>query len=88
MARHRDAVGDNEAFVGLVLEACRERDFRVQLEAILRQNSFNRQSLLNTMIGDARMQGADADFVDALAALTDDAVAARVLDLLTQELEA
>ncbi|MBT5421369.1 MAG: hypothetical protein HOK80_10805 [Candidatus Cloacimonetes bacterium] len=76
------SVGDNECFVRLLRAAQEDRTFRAMLCGILRQPSFHRKSLLNTMAADMSADGEEEDMIRAVTALTDDAVAERALEML------
>jgi len=76
------SLADNETFVTLLRVAQEDSKIRNQLVAILRQPPFHRQSLLNTFLAEMTLQSAPKDFVQAIAALFDDEVAAKALDML------
>jgi len=76
------SVGENESFVHLLRAAQDDKDFRATLCGILKQPSFHRRSLLNTMTGGMAADGVREDVIRALTALTDDAVAKQALDML------
>lgn len=77
----------SDPFVSMMSVAREDQAIQQHLLAILRQNRFNRHSLLNTWITDLQMQGAPESFINALAFLLDDDVAARALDLLEDDAE-
>jgi hypothetical protein len=59
-----------------------DADVRRTLMAILGQSPFHRKSLLNTLIEEMELKGAPADFVSAVRALRDDAVAEKATAML------
>ncbi len=79
------SVADNESFVRLLRVAQDDDDFRKTLCGILRQPGFHRRSLLNTMTAGMAVDGVKANVIQAVSALTDDAVAERALELLESE---
>ena len=77
-------VGDNECFVRLIRAAQDDRNFRATLCGILRQPSFHRKSLLNTMTATMSADGEEEDMIRAVSDLTNDAVAERVSEMLSK----
>jgi hypothetical protein len=80
--RKSRSVGENESFVHLLRAAQDDRDFRATLCGVLKQPSFHRKSMLNTMASSMSGDGVRGDVVRAVSALTDDAVAKRALKML------
>jgi hypothetical protein len=78
------SVGDNETFVNLMRVAREDPDVRRVVLGILAQTPFNRQSMLNTLIGELKLKEAPEDFIEAFACLLDDEVARRVSELLNE----
>ena len=76
------SVADQEMFVSLIRTAREDADIRGRLQAILHQPAFHRKSMLNTLIGELKMQSAPAEFIQAIACLLDDAVARKARELL------
>ena len=76
------SVADNEVFVTLLRVAKEDSAIRSQLGGILAQPPFHRKSLLNALIAEMKMNSAPTDFVNAIACLLDDAVAARAKELI------
>ncbi len=66
----------------LVRAAQDDRAFQATLCAMLRQPSFHRKSMLNTMVTSMCAAGEREDVIRAVSALTDDAVAERTLKIL------
>lgn len=76
----------SDPFISMISVAREDPAIQQHLLAILRQSSFNRHSLLNTWIRDLQMQGAPESFINALAFLLDDEVAARALEVLEEDI--
>lgn len=77
------SVADNAMFVLLVQVAREEPEIGTQLRRILSLEPFHRKSALNTFIDQMRLKDAPETFVSAVAALLDDSVAEKVLELLS-----
>jgi hypothetical protein len=77
-------VGDNETFVNLMRVAREDPDIRRVILNILTQSSFNRHSMLNTLIAELKLKSAPDDFIEAFASLLDDEVARRASELLKE----
>jgi len=85
MLRRRSAapaVGDNQAFVTLVDAAREDRELARRVSAILRLPSFQRHSLLNSMVQEMTLRSEKADLIAAVSALLDDGVAEKVAELI------
>lgn len=79
----RRSVADNPAFVTLIQVARENSVIGDQLRRILTLDPFNRKSALGTFVERMRYQQAPEPFVAAIASLMDDAVAEKVLELLS-----
>lgn len=77
--------GASDPFLTMMVVAREDPAVRDALLAILAQESFQRRSLLNTWIGELRLEGAPAAFIEALAHLLDDDTAGRARELLERE---
>ncbi len=82
--RKPKSVGGNECFVALLRAAQDDPDFGGTLCTILRQPSFQRKSLLNTMASSMTADGVREEMIGAVTALSDDAVAKRALEMLKE----
>jgi len=82
MRSRQKSVGDNETFVTLIRVAQEDPEVRKTLAGILGQSPFHRKSLLNTLIQEMKLKGAPADFVFAIGALLDEAVAQQAAELI------
>ena len=80
--RSKPTMGDNQAFVTLVTAAREDRDLSRSLSAILSLPSFQRQSLLNSMIQEMMLRSEQPNLIAAVSALLDDAVAAKAAELI------
>ena len=54
----RKPIVDHEKFIDLMRVASEEPDVRGKLNSILKLDSFNRRSILNTWLDDLKLQGA------------------------------
>lgn len=79
---HKKTVGDSDAFVTLMRVAQEDAAVRKTLSGILGQPPFHRKSLLNTLVAEMKLKGAPADFVAAISALLDDAVADKAREMI------
>jgi hypothetical protein len=80
--RSNPTVGDNEAFVTLVSAAREDRELKRTLSRVLSLPTFQRRSLLNSMIQEMVLRSEEADLVAAVSALLDDDVAAKAAALI------
>jgi hypothetical protein len=74
-----------EPFVTFMQVAKEDPEIKQAVIGILRQDEFNRTSILNTYIEEMRYKGAPESFISALACLLDKDVAQRAYDVLTGE---
>lgn len=80
----KKSISENETFV-LLIQAAREDDaFRVSLLALLNQTPFQRKSILNGMAERMAAGGLDAKLVEAFAALADEDIAKKALEMLQE----
>jgi hypothetical protein len=75
-------VAENESFVALIAAAREDRVIRDRVLAIAGLDAFNRDSMLNTILTDLKLQGAPAELLGSLSALKDDNIALRVREVL------
>ena len=73
---------ENEAFVNMLATALDDEAIRNRLIRILEQESFQRQSLINTFTTELMLKKAPRDFIGALSSLADDKIAAQALAVL------
>jgi len=83
--RENGLIPSDDTFVVLMRAAQEEPLVRKRLLPILRLDSRNRASLLDTMVSELRLQGAPSDFVEAIGLLKNDDVAEKALGLLENE---
>ena len=84
----RKPIVNNETFIYLMKVAREERDIRDKLKSILKLDSFNRQSILNTWLHDLKLQGAPRDFIESLSYFLDDDIAEKALKVIRDYEEA
>ena len=72
----------NDDFVALVAAAEDNAALREQVLGLARLDSFNRRSMLSTIISESGLRGAPDGFTQALACLKDDDIAHRVIEFL------
>ena len=80
--KSKTPIVDNETFIDLMRIAQEKDDIKKKLTFILKLDSFNRQSVLNTWLNDLRLQGAPEKLIKALSYFLDDSVAERALDVM------
>jgi hypothetical protein len=76
------SVGENEMFVTLVRAAQEDKRFGRQIAGLVSLPSFQRRSLLGSMVEQMTLRGADAGLIAACAALRSDHVAEKLGGLL------
>ncbi|MCZ6629308.1 MAG: hypothetical protein O7E56_13890 [SAR324 cluster bacterium] len=80
------AIIENEAFVALMAVAKEDFGIRSKLLGLLSLDSFNRKSALNTFVEEMRLRQASRKFINAIAYLLDDRIAAEALNFLREKL--
>ena len=73
---------DNEKFITLMQVASEKPDVRKKLKVVLKLDSFNRQSLLNTWLRDLKLKGAPHNFIEAISFFLDDDIAEEALGVI------
>lgn len=81
-ARGTRSVGENETFVTIVRAAQEKKRFGRQIAALLALPSFQRGSLLGSMVHQMILRGAEPGLIEACAALRSDDVAEKLRGLL------
>ena len=76
------SVGDIESFVTLIRAACEDNSVRSKLEPILAMPKGQRRAFLNGLLNDLVIERAPVELLEALACLTDDAVADRAYEVI------
>lgn len=76
------SVGKSEPFVALIRVAQEDVQLKNHLLAILSQNRFNRESILNSYINELAFKKAPQQFIVAIACLLDDGIAKKALEIL------
>ena len=82
MSKKKKLIGENEPLVTLIQVAQEDVEIKRHLLAILSQNKFNRESILNSYLEELRLKPAPQEFKSAIACLLDDDVAEKVLEIL------
>ena len=80
----RKPIVNNETFIYLMKVAREQPDIRNRLKSILKLDSFNRQSILNTWLHDLKLQGAPRDFIESLSYFLDDDIAEKALEIILE----
>ena len=81
-SKSKPTVGDNETFLTLVLAAREDPALSHSLLAVLSLPSFQRQSLLSSILQEMTLRSEEAELIAAVAALRDDGVAAKAAEVL------
>ena len=79
------SVAEDEVFIALIRVAREDPAIGDRLRGILGLDDFQRSSLLNTWIEEAKLRGAPREFTRALAHLRDAAIARRALEALSSD---
>ena len=82
LSKKKKIIGENEPLVTLIRVAQEDVEIKRHLLAILSQNKFNRESILNSYLEELRLKQAPQEFISAIACLLDDDVAEKVLEIL------
>lgn len=80
--KEKKIIGENEPLVTLIRVAQEDVEIKRHLLAILSQNKFNRESILNSYLEELRLKQAPQEFISAIACLLDDDVAEKVMEIL------
>jgi hypothetical protein len=73
-----------EGFVNLLRAACNDVKVHTSLERLLSMPDEKRQTLVHNWVTDLIVAGAPQDFVQAIACLSDDAVAEKAYEVIFQ----
>lgn len=84
MARPR-SVADIESFITLVRVADEDAGVRAALTRLLARTDPARRAFVHAWVSELLVAGAPADFIDAIACLADDAIAARLRGLIAPD---
>lgn len=79
-----DMAGDDH-FVTLIQVALEDEQIRKQILAIVRLDSFNRQSLLNSLLRTLTLSGAPPELIRILGYLREDDIAQKTKEFLEEE---
>jgi hypothetical protein len=83
--KHHGYVRDNSTLIALIAAARQDSGLRTQLLCIVRLDSFNRSSLINTFLGELQLKGAPKEFRNAIGLLVDNDVANEVRKALAEQ---
>ncbi len=75
-------VAEVEGFVGLLLAACDDPKINATLERLLSMPDEKRRGVVHGWVTDLLVGQAPRDFVQAIACLTDDAVAEKAYEVI------
>jgi hypothetical protein len=75
---------DNKIFIDLIRLAQEKDDIGDKIKSILRLDSFNRKSMLNTWLRDLKLQRAPEKYIEALSYFLDDEIAEKTLQVITE----
>ena len=77
-----NSIANNDAFVTLIKTAADDREMKDTIKTILDLPAGQRKSVLYKLIENMKKESVPADFTEAIAALSDDAVAGKVREVL------
>src|SRR5262249_1164476 len=78
----RRSVGDIDSFVRLLMGACEDDAVAARLESILTMPDAQRRAFLHKLLNDLMVADAPTELLEALACLTDDAVAEKAYEVV------
>ena len=78
------SVADIEGFVGLLKAACDDPKINATLERLLAMPDAQRQGVVHAWVTDLLVAEAPRDFIEAVACLSDDAVAEEAYAVIYQ----
>lgn len=75
-------IGDNEAFVLMIITATEDEDVKETIKTILNLPASQRQIVIHQIVEDMKKDSMPADFIEAIAALTDAELAVKIKEVL------
>jgi len=78
------SVAEVEGFVDLLVAACNDPEINATLERLLSMPDERRRGLVHTWVSDLLIQEAPKDLIQAVACLSDDAVAEKAYEVIYQ----
>jgi hypothetical protein len=75
-------VADIDGFVSLLMAACNDPAVNSTLERLLSMPDEKRRSLVHVWVSDLLIEEAPRDFVQAVACLSDDAIAEKAYEVI------
>ena len=76
------SVAEVEGFVSLLMAACNDPQVNATLERLLSMPDEKRRGLVHTWVTDLLIEEAPRDFVQAVACLSDDAIAEKAYEVI------
>ena len=76
------SVAEVEGFVSLLMAACHDPKVNATLERLLSMPDEKRRGLVHTWVTDLLIEEAPRDFVQAVACLSDDAIAEKAYEVI------
>ena len=76
------SVAEIESFVNLLLAACNDAEINDTLERLLSLPDGRRQGLVHTWVSDLIIAEAPRDLIEAVACLSDDAIAEKAYEVI------
>lgn len=78
------SVADIDGFVGLLKAACADQQINATLQRLLAMPDAQRQGVIHAWVTDLLIAEAPQEFVQAVACLTDDAIAEKAYEVIYQ----
>jgi hypothetical protein len=78
------SVGEIEGFVSLLMAACNDPKINATLQRLLSMPDEKRRNLVHAWVTDLLIEQAPRDFVQAVACLSDDAIAEKAYEVIFQ----
>ncbi|HKA40180.1 MAG TPA: hypothetical protein VKD25_10440 [Burkholderiales bacterium] len=75
-------VADIDGFVSLLMAACNDPEVNSTLERLLSMPDEKRRGLVHVWVSDLLIEEAPRDFVQAVACLSDDAIAEKAYEVI------
>ena len=76
------SVAEVDGFVSLLMAACNDSKVNATLERLLSMPDEKRRGLVHTWVTDLLIEEAPRDFVQAVACLSDDAIAEKAYEVI------
>lgn len=76
------SIGDNDTFVSMIITASEDREIKEAIKTILNIPTVQRKVLILEIVQTMKNDSVPKDFIAAIAALTDEDIAAKVREVL------